>query len=98
MKREGWYACFTTVGLFDTRNSYGQRAFGVGEETEFRANLVCFCLCACVLSRVCARARARVCVRTRTSLIACLGVFTFCICCILICLVCFVASFKLCCV
>ena len=27
-----------------------------------------------------------------------LGVFTFCTCCILICLLCFVASFKLCCV
>jgi len=30
--------------------------------------------------------------------LSCLGVFTFCTCCILICLVCIVASFKLSCV
>ena len=32
------------------------------------------------------------------TVLSCLGVFTFCSCCILICLVCFVASFKLSCV
>ena len=29
------------------------------------------------------------------TVLSCLGVFTFCTCCILICLVCFVVSFKL---
>ena len=32
------------------------------------------------------------------TVLSCLGVFTFCICCILICLACIVASFKLSCV
>ena len=32
------------------------------------------------------------------AVLSCLGVFTFCTCCILICLVCIVASFQLSCV